>query len=529
MKKLHMVSMVLHAHLPFVRHPEFPTFLEERWLFEAISESYMPLLGMFERLEADGIPFSIAISLSPTLCQMLGDPLLQTRYVEHLDRLIAFGELELARCAGRPAEEALVRLYLDRAVDDRARFVDRYNSNLLHVFDVYQRKGFVELMTTAATHAFLPFLQASPESLRAQVEVALNSHRSFFGRNPSGFWLPDLGWCPEAGELLRSYGFSYTIVDTHGLLHARPVPSTGPMAPVLTGEGLCVFGRNHASARQVWDREQGFPTDPVYRDFYRDAGFELPLEALEPLLEADSVRGPTGFKYWANAKDTDTPLLWDPALASKRVDEHVEEFLAARVAQAAVYEEETGNLSHALCAYNAELFGHWWYEGPLFLERLFRRIHESADIRFVKPSHAMDVFAEKETIAPQCSTWGTNGYAESWLDISNDWTWRHIILCAHRMTDLTERFPDESGLKERSLNQAAREVLLSQASDWQFLMKDRSAPDYAKNRFEDAVRNFITAYESLGGNYISTDWLTKLEKRNNLFPDINYRVFAKKL
>ncbi len=526
----HSVALVLHAHLPFVRHPEHPRFLEERWLFEAISETYLPLLQVFERLEADHVHYRLAISFSPTLCQMLQDEFLRDRYIEHLDRLIELGAREVARTEGKGAENRLARFYYDRAVEDRVLFTERYERDILKAFDFYHKKGRIELLTTAATHAFLPFLASYPEALQAQIEVAVATHRTIFGRNPQGFWLPELGWFPGVDEYLRAYNFNYTIIDTHGMAFADPAPEKGSFAPIRTPAGLTVFARDFAASREIWDAEKGFPSDPVYRDFYRDIGYDLPAQAVETFLEPGGVRSATGFKYWAVTGQGVDKVLYESDLAAERVAFHAASFLDARAERAASVASLTGDLDGgaAVCAYNAELFGHWWFEGPAFLEALFRQGAERGGLEFVAPSDLMSRYTFPQTATPEFSTWGKNGYAETWLDASNDWSYRHILRSVDRMIELAERFPDDGGLKERALNQAAREILLAQGSDWAFMMQERSFPDYARSRVEESIRNFTTIYESLGGNYISTEWLTNLERRHNLFPEINYRIFRTK-
>jgi 1,4-alpha-glucan branching enzyme len=522
------VALVLHAHLPFVRHPEHPRFLEERWLFEAISDTYLPLLRVFERLEADRVPFRLAMSFSPTLCEMLSDPLLRDRYIEPLDRLIELGARETVRTEREPALNALARLYYDRAVEDRVLFVERYERDLLRAFDFYHKKGRLELLTTAATHAFLPFLSAHPEALQAQIEVALSTHRSYFGKNPAGFWLPELGWFPGADALLRSYNFAYTVVDSHGLIFADPAPANGTFAPVRTPEGLTVFARDLHASRDIWDKASGFPADPAYRDFYRDIGYDLPWNAVDCFLEPSGARSATGFKYWSVTGPGSEKKLYDPDAAAARVAEHAAAFLDARAKRGAQAAALVGTAGVAVCAYDAELFGHWWFEGPAFIEALFRQAARRGDVRLASPADELAESESAQVAVPQYSTWGANGYAETWLDSSNDWIYRHVLRSIVRMSELAERFPDDSGLKERALNQAVRELLLSQASDWAFILKSNTSPDYARGRVEDHIKNFTTIYDSLGGNYISTEWLTGLEKRHKIFANINYRMFRKK-
>ncbi|HCM29029.1 MAG: glycoside hydrolase [Treponema sp. GWB1_62_6] len=524
----HSIALVLHAHLPFVRHPEYPRFLEERWLFEAISESYLPLLRVFERLDADRIPFKLAMSFSPTLCQMLADESLRARYLEHLDRLIDFGAKEVDRTSGDPEMNRLARFYYDRAVEDRHLYAERYERDILRAFDFYHKKGRIELLTTAATHAFLPFYASCPEAIQAQIEVALSVHRAAFGRNPQGFWLPELGWFPGVDEYLRSYNFAYTIVDTHGLMFADPVPGKGTFAPVKTASGLAVFGRDLAASREVWDAENGYPADPAYRDFHRDVGYELPSKDMEDFLEIDGVRTATGFKYWAITGRGAEKRIYDPDEAMIRMFDHASDFLDSRERRAESAFAITGESGVSLCAYTAELFGHWWFEGPAFIEELFREGATRSSLAFVTPSDALNSSGPLQTTTPELSTWGSNGYAETWLDASNDWTYRHIMRSVSRMIELAERFPDDGGLKERALNQAAREILLAQSSDWAVMLRNNNSPEYARRRIEESVANFTNIYDSLGGNYISTEWLTNLERRHNLFRDVNYRVFRTK-
>ena len=183
-----------------------------------------------------------------------------------------------------------------------------------------------------------------------------------------------------------------------------------------------------------------------------------------------------------------------------------------------------------LYAHNADNFGRFWYEGPQFIETLFRMAAGYRDFQFITPSEYIfkQNLSNIQITAPEFSSCGTNGYAETWLDVSSDWIYRHLARSMERMTELAERFPDDTGLKERALNQAAREILMAQSSDWPYLLYKQESTEYARNQAENALRNFTTIYEALGSNYISTEWLTNLERRHNIFPNINYRVFRRK-
>ena len=284
-----------------------------------------------------------------------------------------------------------------------------------------------------------------------------------------------------------------------------------------------------AATDAVWSETYGFPADPVYRDFYRDIGFDLPLDYIGPYVEQQQIRTFTGFKYWAITGPGDRKVPYDAERASLRVEDHVESFLRDRVLQAKAAAAHMGGREPLMVApYDAELFGHWWYEGPQWIETLFRLAHHTDELQFVTLSEYMRANPENFESVPEFTSWGDGGYGGVWLEKSNDWIYRHVFKMIERMTELAERFPNESGLRERVLNQAAREVLLAQASDWPFLLRAGKSGSFARKQIEDAVTNFNRIYEMLCANTVGTEWLTRLEKRNNIFPSINYRVFRHK-
>jgi 1,4-alpha-glucan branching enzyme len=545
------ISLALNAHLPFVREfqagdDKLSQSGKEGCFFEALSETYLPLLEVFDRLEGDHVPFRLGISLSPLLCQMMSDEVLIKKYLAYTDRQIEFGRQELERTADRPELYRLAKFYFDRMVDRRILFTERYEGSLLKVFDHYQRKGKIEILGTSATYAFLPFLCPYPESLQAQMETAISYYRRCFGRQPQGFWLPELGWTGELGACLRAYNFSYTIMDSHGFLFGKPTPARGTFYPVQTPERVFALSRDFYAGRD-FDR---ITREGPYRDNGRDAGYELPVEAVNSFLSADGGRRMTGFKYWKLASPQGRNEMYDPESAAAAVVEHARSFLEAqygRLAEAAKLMEQgtcaaqpRGAEPHggagrreiplSLCAWDADRLGRCWYEGPQFLEALFRLGASYREIQFMTPSEYLfkQDISSFETSVPEFSSAGFNGYAETWLDSSNDWMYRHLIRSMDRMVELAEHFPDDTGLKERALNQAAREILLAQASDWPKMLYHQESTEYARARIENALRNFTTIYEALGSNYISTEWLTTLERRHNVFPHINYRVFRRK-
>ncbi|MCX7024052.1 MAG: DUF1957 domain-containing protein [Spirochaetes bacterium] len=522
------LSLVLNAHLPFVRQPDFPRFLEERWLFEAISETYLPLLRLMRRLDRDRVPFRFTLVMSPTLTAMLGDELLKRRYVAHLDMQLELAGKEIARTADDPAFAPLAAMYAELYRAAYEDFTVLYHRDVLAAFDVFYKKGRIEIITTCATHSFLPLFRDSPVSIAAQVETAVVSHREFFAKQPTGFWLPQLGWYPGIESILESYGIDYTVVTTRGALLGRPAPGFGSYAPVRCPNGLSVFVRDADSTNAVWSEESGYPVDPDYRDFYRDIGFDLPIGYIGPYVEENATRIFTGFKYWSVTGRTEYKRPYDPGAGSRKAIEHAAHFVRSREARAIEASRYMERPPLMVCPYDAELFGHWWFEGPQWLEALFRAVHDSAALTFVTMPDYLEAHPDNQISIPEFSSWGDGGYADVWLDGANDWIYRHVFKLIDRMSELAERFPDESGLKERVLNQAAREVLLAMCSDWALLMRSGKSNSFARKQIEDSVTNFTRIYEMLCSNTVGTEWLTRLEKRNNVFPKINYRMFRKK-
>ena len=202
------ISLVLEAHIPLVREYNKDDDLsqsgEEGRFFDYVTETIIPLLEVFERLENDHVPFRLALAISPILCYMLNDDLLQRKYLNYIDKQIEFGRQELERTAGQSDLNKLAQYYYNKVVDRRIAFTERYEKNLLKAIDFYRRRGKVEILASCATHSFLPFISHNPESIQAQFEIPVSGYRRYFGSCPQGFWLPELGWTSAIEPYLRS-------------------------------------------------------------------------------------------------------------------------------------------------------------------------------------------------------------------------------------------------------------------------------------------------------------------------------------
>ena len=519
------LALILHAHLPFVRHPEHEHFLEEDWFFEAITETYIPLLQMMQRLVNDEVPFKFAMSLTPTLCAMLQDQLLCDRYVQHLELLIDLAAREEKRNENEPELATLSRFYRELFTETRRFFVDEWKSDLLEAFRQSRDNGALEIVGCAATHGLLPLIQQqSNEAARAQVLIGLDAFTDSFGAAPSGFWLPECAYAPALDPILQQANVRWFVLDAHGLLLGNPQPQHAIYAPCYTPAGPAAFARDRDSSRQVWSAEEGYPGHPAYREFYRDVGFDLPLEHLGPV--ARGVRKFSGLKYHRITGRKTNKEIYERAAAQRAAESHAADFVQQRRMQ-------FGKLAGAgfnpiiVTPFDAELFGHWWFEGPHFLEAVIRNAASTGDFCLTTPSEYLEANSTQQTIRPAESSWGENGYFEVWTDKHNAWIYPHLHVAAQRMHELAKKHATNCDNEtDRVLKQLARELLLAQSSDWAFLMRTGPAREYASTRTRDHLARFTALYEQLSTGTVDENSLADCEWRDNLFPNINWRHYG---
>ncbi|MDP4094163.1 MAG: DUF1957 domain-containing protein [Bacillota bacterium] len=521
------VALILHAHLPYVRHPECDDYIEERWLFEAISESYIPLINTFEALIDEGIDFRITMSITPPLLFMLSDQVLQAKYIKYLTKLIELSEKEITRTSSQPEFNNLARMYHDKYSEDLYTFKEKYNCNIVAAFKALQDAGKLEIITSAATHGFLPLMTVTPESLRAQVQIGVKTYEKFFGRKPKGMWLPECGYTPAVDSILKENEIEYIITEAHGILYANPKPVYGTFSPIVTPNGIVTFGRDLESSRQVWSSTEGYPGDFDYREYYRDIGYDLDFEYIKDYISPDGKRINTGLKYYRITGKESGKQPYMPDWARNKAEIHAGNFMLNRQKQIDYLSMKMDKPPIVVCPYDAELFGHWWYEGPVWLDSLIRKISKDQDeIALTTLSEYMVQNPIMQVSTPCASTWGLKGYNEVWLNESNDWIYKHLHKAGERMVELAKENPFSSGIIRAALNQAARELLLAQSSDWAFIIKTGTMVQYAEKRTKDHIGRFTRLYHDIKENNIDTDWLKDIEYRDNIFPDMDYRVYA---
>ena len=520
-------SLILHAHLPFVRHPEYPEFLEEDWLFEAITEVYLPLIFIFQNLHESGAKPRLAMNISPPLCEMLADKLLEARYTRHLENLLELAKKEVERTRSEAPEFVdAAKMYLKNFSAALHLWNNKYNRNLINAFRELQDEGVLEIITCGATHGFLPLI-STQEAKRAQIEIAVKNYQKHFHRKPRGIWLPECAYEHGIENFLKDAGIEYFVGDSHAILYGEPRPRYGVHAPVRCPNGVAVFARDMETSQQVWSAEVGYPGNVVYREFYRDVGWDLPIEYLKPHLHQDGNRRNLGLKYYRITGKSEHKQPYIPSLGELKAAEDAADFVERRIRQAYLLRENFA--SHppmVVSPYDAELYGHWWSEGPQFLDFLFQEMHYKRDeVRAVTPGDFLDAQIPIQIQQPSASSWGANGYYKVWLNEGNSWMYPYQHDAERRMTQLANRFGNPDELMRRALNQIARELLLAQSSDWAFQIYQGTTVEYSSLRFRSHIHRFNLLAEQIESRIINEELLSEIESRDNVFQEIDYRIY----
>jgi 1,4-alpha-glucan branching enzyme len=547
--------LTLHSHLPYVlHHGRWPHGSD--WLCEAALDSYLPLLEVLHRLADDGIPAPATVGLTPVLANQLASPAFGTE-------MEAFFAQRLAACDEAPASLSitgegfllpLVSFWRTRLLRLR-RLFEEIGGDIPGAFRALETAGRIELIGSAATHGFLPLL-ARDESIRLQLAVGVREHRRLFGRAPTGCWLPECAyrprgpWQPAPGgpraalrrgidEHLADAGFRYFFTDAHLAAAGRPLGVYGdptgeparhaaedPAAAAVEGRSpylsyrlpqprggdLAVLVRDPRSSMQVWSRHHGYPGDEWYLEFHK-------------------IRWPGGLKLWrvsAPGSDLGAKAPYDPAAALGRAAAHAAHF-------AGLLEElgagEAGARDAVLVApFDSELFGHWWFEGPEFLVGVYRELaRRRGRVRPATAGRHLEGHPPRAALRLAAGSWGANGDFGMWLGPATRWTWERLWPLEERFWDAAPAALGQAGSRP-VLAQAARELLLAQSSDWQFIISTGAAADYAERRFREHCE---VAEELVGGLERGDPELEgarhraeELRGRDDLFPEILPAVAA---
>ncbi|WP_269538684.1 1,4-alpha-glucan branching protein domain-containing protein [Cerasicoccus fimbriatus] len=499
MSKPRTVSILLHAHLPYGLRPELPISMEECWLHETVLQCYLPLLELIGRLPKAKEPM-LAVSLSPTLLELWAHHEFPDRFAAHLDRFQAILQAEQDN-AKHPAERRKLAAAMSTDLDAaRDTFYHTHQANLPRAWAQLAKAGKVELLTTAATHAFLPAHQSSPLSRRLQIEAGVDTLQRRTGVTPRGFWLPECAYYPGLENDLESASIEWFAVENMG----QPIITECP-------NGVRALARNQALSRKVWDAQTGYPGHAAYREFHHDATHELSSEQAGLYRLPDGGNLPLGLKYWRVTGSGDK-AWYDAAAAKAQAETDAADFLAS------LTKDATGLM---FLPFDAELFGHWWHEGPHWLEQVLQNGAQIPQLNFSAPSAALADIEEAPVERPPASTWGRRSDYSFWINPETDWMYPLLKAADRALAELIETTPDDT-LHQRALQQLARELLLAQASDWPFMIRAGATKQYAEERLRRHFGRFQYLAMQMRSDSIDEIKLAALEQLDPVFTTIDF-------
>ncbi|HID64208.1 MAG TPA: DUF1957 domain-containing protein [Anaerolineae bacterium] len=548
-------TFVLHSHLPYVRKAgRWPH--GEEMVHEAVAETYIPLLNALYELKNEGYEPRLTIGLTPILLEQLADGDVLAHFELYLQEKLTLIEADIERHEEASHDHLL---YLARFYHDWYRgilqaFQERFSRDLVSAFGHLQDEGNLDIVTSAATHGYLPLMERD-STVHGQLAVGVGTYRRHFGRAPRGIWLPECGYRPAywhdgrykpgLEEFLAQWELDYFFTDTHVIEGGRMVGKVagdvvGPYGGlpkrklvVRTDERpeaekgttfrpyyvraaeVAVYGRDEATGLQVWSAAHGYPGDFLYREFHR---------------KDDQ----SGLQYWRiTGADVDlgSKEFYDPHHAFNKVQEHADHFVHLVVERLLGYHAESGQTGIILSAYDTELFGHWWFEGVAWLKEVLRQLSINPDVELTTAGDYLETYPPHEVISLPESSWGAGGGHWTWLNPQTEWMWPLIHHAERRMEQLVERYPQAEGEMLGVLNQAARELLLLEASDWPFLVSTGQAREYASSRFQQHLARFNHLAAIADAGVVSEEdrrFLSTIAELDNPFPEIDYRVFKER-
>ncbi len=507
------LAIVLHAHLPYVKKNE-KNSLEEDWLFQAILECYIPLLQVIEASKKeDPKNTKLTISLSPTLLTLLQNNKIQKTFPSWIKTRIDF-------LIDLPNKEKAASEFLMRNIKDKYEYWEECSGNLIERFKQLNISGNIDILTCAATHGYLPILRENPETVIGQINTAIRSHENIFGAKPLGIWLPECAYYELLDQILFNCGIRYAVLDGHGILNGSPRPRYGVYAPISSRNGVAFFGRDSESTLPVWSSKEGFPGDRVYREFHKDLGWELPPSKLKE--KGIPTSRPLGLKFHRitnNNSSLGKKEFYIENEAIKKVEEHADNYLLSRSKQLMNLTLSTTFEPLLVAPFDAELFGHWWYEGPRFIEFILKKSNKYS----IQLTNLKEILIQKPNLQicdPSPSSWGQGGYHNYWLNDKNAWIVPEITRAGSVFVELSlKKFNDDFSI--RLLEQAARELLLSQSSDWSFILRAGTTTELAKERIDRHLLRFWKLIEMIKKkSIVDIKFLENIEEEDKIFPDI---------
>lgn len=551
--------LCLHTHMPYVlSHGKSPHGTD--WIFESTAECYLPILDALDRLRNQGIKPRWTINMTPILAEQLDDPSFKQGFIEYCEEKIqaAIQDKEKFKAEGEMWMEGLAAMWQRIYTKNLVAFKHQWHKSVCDGFKSFEEDGLIELITCGATHGYMPLL-ATDESVQAQVKVAVDSHKRRFGKNPKGIWLPECAyrpayeWKAPAGpdetpwmrkavdEFLRENGIEFFFVDSHLIRGGEPLGTYWQNFPQLaelferskkqfvppaeyrseyehykTMNGETLFARDPESTVKVWSGDVGYPGNEYYLEFHKQLY-------------------PGRHRYWRISPDKanlGAKQPYDPWQAYSNIPAHAADFVQIVKGALAKYRGQANREGTLVAMYDTELFGHWWWEGPEFLYEVAVKMSQEPEL---VPSSGSDILAAdpaRHTIPVPEGSWGEGGYHSVWLNKDNHWTWEKLYPAERKMREMAQTMAD--GPAKEIVTQAGRELLLAEASDWQFLISTWAARDYAEARFQDHIDRFdqlaaMAERVHQGGTLTAIEqaFLLECQEKDAPFPHLNVKHWAK--
>jgi 1,4-alpha-glucan branching enzyme len=512
-----ILQLVLHAHLPFIKHPDYKNFYEESWFFEAIVEVYLPILRTFYRLEKEHIDFKITVSFSPPLIEMLEDKTLLARFDDYLDDLLSISKDEIINSKNQNEKE-LAEYYFNNLKELKNLFSDKISRNILKGFKEFQEKGNIQMIICNGTHNYMPAFENKDIFIKNSLSIANKVFLDTFNKNPRGLWLAEMGYFEGLDRYLKNNNFEFTF------LNFNSIDSENFYAPLLSDEGLIFYVRDPKTNSKIWDANIGYPGNENYREFYSDISFEKESRSLKKFNEKYGTKTNTGIKYKSITNKNlgnENKNYYNPKKAKFQIKNDVLDFLKEKKEQIMLLCENNYEFTPVLTApFDMELFGHWWYEGPEFLYELFKQIDK---VDFLKSGYHDSIVNDIKLIkaTPKFSSWGDQGYSQTWVDEKNIWVYPFIETVYKKILEYKE--VNFNNLENRIYSQMLREFFLLVSSDWYFLIYNRSSKDYSEMRIKNHIANFFALDKMLvnSSKLKNVSFLQDLENINSIFSFIN--------
>lgn len=503
-------------------------------LFDAITHTFIPLLKSMALLKKDEVQFKFALVLTPILCDLLSDKEVQSRYVASLCEKIKLGEKELERLSGR-GEVRNIELALN-IYKNAQEFYEGINRDILGEFYRESMEGNIELLATCATNVFLPLFSDIPSTARAQINYGLASYRKFFKKRPDGFWIPNACYHEGLEDILRANNVTYTALDAKSFFLSKSHVKRGIFYPAMTENCVVCFPLDTISHEELFGAAS-YSRNKVYLNTVADEGLIKPSADIKDYIKEGTPRHELGYKYYNNTLNLETLENLDKAIynideARAQCSIDASKFLTTKfehLQKAQNLIDDTGFLSLTV-AIDLDKLRCEWREGTYWLECLFRESQkqrtEGKGMIFSFPRAVLENNYNMQCIKPYPACQSYDGLGDTLITDKNNYMIPYLRKASRRMRDIAKLFPGETGLRQRLLNLAAKELLIAQDCTWAQNIENDIDADYAKKRFKDSINDFTTVFNSLGSNELSTQWLTDLENKHKLFPYVNYQAFA---